>query len=140
MVREFENKDLSAVMELWLNANLDAHSFVPAEYWKNNLEAVKEMIPEAQVYVCEEDGEIVGFIGMMGNYIAGIFVDRSKRSKGMGTQLLNAAKAQKNRLTLSVYEKNKAAVRFYERAGFRIEKQGVDDDTKENEYMMSWQR
>jgi len=33
------------------------------------------MIPDAEVTVCEEDGHILGFIGITeGDYIAGVFV------------------------------------------------------------------
>ena len=33
MVRKFEEKDLETVMELWLAGNLQAHSFIPEQYW-----------------------------------------------------------------------------------------------------------
>lgn len=37
------------------------------------------MIPDAEVTVCEEDGHILGFIGITeGDYIAGVFVRGGK--------------------------------------------------------------
>ena len=53
------------------------------------------MLPEAEVYVYEKDDDIRGFIGMMENYIAGIFVDEKFRSCGIGRELLDYAKSVK---------------------------------------------
>lgn len=61
----------------------------------------------------EKDDDIRGFIGMMENYIAGIFVDEKFRSCGIGRELLDYAKSVKKELSLSVYKKNQAAARFY---------------------------
>lgn len=54
--RPFEKKDIDAVMHIWLSSNLEAHSFIPAEYWRKNTAAVRAMIPDAEVTVCEENG------------------------------------------------------------------------------------
>ena len=98
------------------------------------------MIPQADVYVYESDGVINGFIGLMNDYIAGIFVSKPYRSKGIGTALLNFAKDSRNKLILSVYVENKSAVRFYEKSNFTIESTGTDDNTLKTEYTMKWKR
>ena len=36
MIRRFENKDLDQVMSIWLQVNMESHSFIEADYWKNN--------------------------------------------------------------------------------------------------------
>lgn len=74
-------------MKLWLSGNVDAHPFIPKEYWESNFSMVEEQILQAEVFLCETDGEIQGFIGIVGNYIAGIFVDKKYRSLGIGKQL-----------------------------------------------------
>ena len=51
MIRRFENKDLNQVMSIWLQVNMESHSFIEADYWKNNYEMVREMIPKAEVGV-----------------------------------------------------------------------------------------
>ena len=94
----------------------------------------------AEVYVYMMEGKIAGFIGIMEEYIAGIFVDRQARSKGIGKELLDYAKSRKTRLTLRVYQKNKRAVRFYEREGFQIQQKAVDENTGEKELLMAWER
>ena len=61
MIRLFEFQDLDKIMDIWLQGNLEAHSFIDAEYWKKNFDSVKSVLPNAEVYVYEEDGEILGF-------------------------------------------------------------------------------
>lgn len=125
-------------MSIWLNANLEAHSFVDPEYWRGNCGAVEAMIPHAEVYVSEDQNGINGFIGVVDDYIAGIFVDASARTAGIGSQLLDRVRQDRNSLRLSVYKKNTAAVSFYRKRGFQIDKESVDPETAEPEYTMIW--
>lgn len=138
MIRRFENKDLDQVMSIWLQVNMESHSFIEADYWKNNYEMVREMIPKAEVFVSEENGLISGFIGLTDTYIAGIFVKAEEQSKGIGRRLLNTVMEKSNNLRLNVYRKNVRAGKFYEYCGFRIVKQEIDEDTSEEEYTMEW--
>ncbi len=140
MIRRLQETDIDRVMTLWLDTNLKAHDFVPAEYWKNNFESVKEMLPQAEVYVYEETGAIQGFVGLTGEYIEGIFVSGEMQSQGIGKRLLDHIKTEKDTLHLSVYQKNTRAIRFYQREGFVIQREGLDESTGEKEYVMLWQR
>lgn len=140
MIRKFQAGDLETVMSIWLNANLDAHDFVDPDYWRGNYNAVKAMIPQAEVYVSEDENGINGFVGLMDDYIAGIFVDGSARGTGVGSQLLDRAKQNRTSLHLSVYQKNKSAEAFYRKRDFQIDKESVDQETGETEYTMIWHR
>lgn len=138
MIRKFKNSDTEQVMRLWLAGNEDAHSFVPKEYWRSHYSEVQEALLEASVFVYETDGKIQGFIGMLNEYIAGIFVEKNFRSHGIGMQLLNYVKQRYAGLSLEVYQKNTRAVAFYHREGFIILSEGTDEDTGEKEYIMGW--
>lgn len=46
------------IMDLWLHANIESHSFIEADYWKKNYDMVRKLISEAEVYVAEENEEI----------------------------------------------------------------------------------
>lgn len=105
MIRKMELRDLDAVMKIWLDSNEQVHDFVPEEYWKNHFEEVRSILPEAEVYVYESEGKILGFAGMMEDYIAGIFVAEKFRSKGIGKILMKYMKEKKQKLSLSVYVK-----------------------------------
>ena len=140
MIRKLKLVDMDKVMCIWLNSNIEAHSFISEKYWRNNFEMVKQVLPKAEVYVYEDElnGEVQGFIGLEDMYIAGIFVCSERRSQGIGKKLLEHAKSVKSDLSLNVYEKNEKAVRFYLREDFRVKSKEIDKNTGENEYYMIW--
>ena len=139
MIREFREEDLDHIMEIWLNTNVQAHQFIPKQYWLNNFDRVKELLPTSEIYV-DEQGNRRGFIGIIDGYIAGIFVVDSEQSKGIGRQLIELAKSKYNKLTLAVYEKNTQAIAFYKKQGFKPIKRSVDEYTGETEIHMIWMR
>ena len=139
-IRALRRADIGRVMELWLDANLKAHSFIPTAYWKSNFDAVKEMLPQAEVYVYEDAGEIDAFVGLNGTYIEGIFVSGEMQSRGIGKRLLDFVKTKKTELRLNVYQKNMRAIRFYQREGFKILREGMDEATGEKDYEMTWRQ
>ena len=144
MLRKLEKADIGRVAELWLDSNRQAHDFIPARYWEDRLGMVKELFAQAELYVYEEregdDSRILGFVGLDGDYIAGIFVERDARSRGIGRQLLDFVKSIRPGLSLHVYQKNLGAVNFYKREGFRICQEQVDGDTGQEEYRMVWEK
>ena len=64
MIRKLQNVDINKVVDLWLKTNLEAHNFISEQYWISNYERVKEMLPQAEVYVYEDDKMIQGFLGV----------------------------------------------------------------------------
>ena len=142
MIRKFETQDLDAVMQIWLHGNLDAHAFIAASFWTEHFEMVRDLLPQAELYVHEDAStrQIDGFIGLTENHIEGIFVAKAARSKGIGKALLEYAKSRKPRLTLGVYQKNERALAFYQREQFAVHSEGIDEDTNEAEIQMLWTR
>lgn len=139
MIRKLQKTDINRVADIWLKTNLKAHYFIPEQYWTNNYEVVKEMLPQAEVYVYEDDKIIQGFIGINDEYIEGIFVSDEMQSRGIGKMLLDYIKDKKDRLQLKVYQKNVRAMSFYQREGFTIQSEGMDEFTGEKEYVMNWE-
>ena len=127
-------------MQIWFDGNIKAHDFISSEYWMDHYDMVKEMLPHAEIYVHENDDtkHVDGFIGLTDEYIEGIFVKESVRSKGIGKHLLDFVKTQKASLQLSVYQKNNRAISFYEREQFVIHSEGIDEDTNEKDFIMIW--
>ena len=140
MIRELRKADINKVAEIWLNTNIKAHDFIPAQYWKSNFELVKILLLQATVYVYEDKQEIQGFIGLSDEYIEGVFVSAKMQSQGIGKILLNYVKEKRNTLFLNVYQKNTRAISFYQREGFEIRRNGIDEATGEKDYVMVWQR
>lgn len=142
MIRSFQKDDLDKVMQIWLEANITAHSFIKNEYWLDNYIILKDIFPQAEIYIYEDiiTQDIVGFIGLSNNYIEGIFVKEAFRSKGVGKALLDYAKQIKSHLSLRVYQKNIRAVSFYKREQFKIQSADIDNATNEQEFVMIWGR
>ena len=140
MIRELREADINKVADIWLDTNIKAHYFISAQYWKDNFAFVKEALPQAEVYVYENDSEIQGFIGLSGEHIEGIFVSGERQSQGIGKLLLDHVKDRKLKLLLNVYKQNTRAMSFYWREGFEIQYEGLDKATEEKDYVMVWQQ
>lgn len=140
MIRKMQNTDINRVADIQLKTNLKAHDFIPEQYWTSNYELVKEMMSQAEVYVYEDNKMIQGFVGLSNEYIEGIFVSDEMQSCGIGKLLLDYIKNKKIRLRLNVYQKNARALSFYQREGFDIQCEGLDEATGEKEYIMLWQQ
>jgi putative acetyltransferase len=138
MIRSLKTDELETVMKIWLETNLVAHGFINEDYWKGNYESVKNMLPDATVFVSEENRAILGFIGLIGTYVAGIFVEANSQSKGIGKALLDYVKKSSPELSLQVYKRNPRAINFYRREGFFVSNEQTDEATGETEYGMKW--
>lgn len=138
MIRKLDKNDINQLLQIWLEVNIKTHNFIPKEYWEEQYDNVKELLPNSEIYVYEENEKIVAFVGLIQNYIAGIFVSFSFQSKGIGKKLLDYIKEFKKELSLNVYVKNTSAIKFYQREGFIINSQSIDEETKEQQILMIW--
>ncbi|MEI4283405.1 GNAT family N-acetyltransferase [Tetragenococcus halophilus] len=141
MIRELQEEDIEAVLTIWKEENVKAHDFIAASYWYSQIGMMKRALPQSEVYVyLDSKNNIAGFIGLAGEYIAGLFVTHKKQSGGIGKQLLDYVKTQKSKLTLEAYEKNQRAIDFYQREGFVTKEVNVDEETGEKEFVMFWKK
>ena len=138
MIRKMKAEDLQKVVELWLRVNIANHRFIKREYWLKQAAAVEEAMKDAEIYVKKKKKNFFFFLVFFDLYIAGIFVSNSKQSKGIGKSLLQHIKASSQTLSLKVYQKNEGALRFYQREGFKIVAEGLDEDNNEKEFLMTW--
>lgn len=138
-IRPMEEKDIDRVMEIWMIANKETHSFIDPSYWEGQEKYVREMIFGAEVYLCEQSERILGFAGLQGQYLAGIFVEKDSRGQGYGSRLLKFCMERTRCLSLHVYRKNDRAMEFYLTHGFKIDKAEMDTELGEVELFMSWE-
>ncbi len=140
MIRALEEQDMEQVMKIWLANNLESHHFIDQAYWYIYFEQVKAMIPESETYVDVEGEEVLGFVGVVDGFVAGLFVRSDKQSKGIGKKMLDYLKGKGMELKLHVYQKNKKAMQFYMRENFICERQIIDENTGEIEFVMEFRR
>ncbi|HBQ3113320.1 GNAT family N-acetyltransferase [Klebsiella pneumoniae] len=139
-VRRAINNDFNELTEIWFEASIIAHSFIPDSYWeKNKVKMQETYLPMSEVYVAEDSKNIYGFIALVDNHIASIFVLPSHQGKGIGKILVNYAKGIRKSLDLNVYQKNISSVNFYESVGFKIVSETRDNETDSKEFLMRWE-
>lgn len=138
MIRKFKIDELDIVMKIWLETNIKAHDFINKSYWQGNYDMVKELLPTSTIFIYEESCMIQGFIGLVESYIAGIFINTTNQSKGIGKALLDYVKENHTELSLHVYKKNVRAVKFYLREDFMVLNEQIDENTGEVELVMNW--
>ena len=79
-----------------------------------DLRYLRQMIGQYQVIVADKGGVAVGFLAREGASLSHLYVGSQERGKGIGGQLVEAAKGQSNRLELWCFQANEGAQKFYE--------------------------
>jgi len=137
MIRKFLSEDMDAVLDIWLSASLKAHDFVEANFWRSQLQNMRDIyIPASEVYIYEDKSEVLGFVALLDDRLAAIFVKPDKQGEGIGKALVEHAKTIRKTLTLSVYKANIASIHFYKSQGFFIIEESLDSATGQEEYVM----
>ena len=137
-ITHWTEQKLDQIMDIWFSSNQQAHPFVDPGYWESHRRQVREVIPQSELLVWTEGENIFAFLGLSGNWIAGLFVDASRRGQGIGHRLIESAKKRHSCLRLAVYVKNKRAVSFYQREGFSVVEERLDPSTGQLEREMEW--
>ncbi|SDM29406.1 GNAT family N-acetyltransferase [Sediminibacillus halophilus] len=140
-IRSNKKTEVDKLVEIWYEVSLIAHDFIDKNYWKSQQTAMAEKyIPMSETYVVSNEKGIVGFLSMMDNYMAALFIDVRHQGGGYGKGLLNFIKRQRESIQLKVYKKNKKAVDFYLKNGFVIKEETLDEQTSEEEFLMEWEK
>ncbi|WP_054709884.1 N-acetyltransferase [Bacillus sp. JCM 19041] len=139
MIREAKMEEIDQLTELWYRSSVKAHHFIKRAYWESQKDAMKERyFPMSETYVVTLQEDIVGFLSMVDDYMAALFVDESFQGEGYGKEFVRFIKGRRENITLKVYKKNSKAVHFYKKHGFVVVDEFVDQKTSEQEYLMEW--
>jgi GNAT superfamily N-acetyltransferase len=94
-----------------------------------------------ELWVVEEDGQVVGFADLRADMLAHLYVDPAWQGRGLGGNLFELAKQRRlDGFTWWVFQKNDGARRFYERHGARLVKltDGSDNMEREPDALYEW--
>ena len=83
MIRAYHPQDLATVLSIWLQGNLDAHPFVPVDYWRKNYALTAQLLPQAEVYVAEVHGQVVSGRGACERLLPGSRGGMGERLRGI---------------------------------------------------------
>ena len=140
-ITEISEKDITEIVDIWYEVSLQAHAFVPSDYWKKNKDQmISKYIPMSETFKAADGGNILGFISLLDEYLAAIFVKSEYQDRGIGSLLLNYAMSIRNKLQLKVFCKNIKSVEFYKSKGFSVISESKDNETGEDELVMQWHK
>jgi len=118
-IRQYENSDLDAVLSSWETATRLAHPFMTDEFIAQERINVAEVyMPNTDTWVVDIDGNVEGFIALMGNEVGAIFLQPEHHGKGVGKALMDKAQELHGDLEVEVFKENAIAREFYSRYGF----------------------
>ena len=121
MIRPYANDDLGDLLDVWYQASLIAHSFLPEKFFESERREIAERwLPMSETIVYEADGRVVGFLSLIGDEVGAIFVDPEHQGSGIGRALMDHASGSRASLTLNVFEANHIGRRFYDAYGFDV--------------------
>jgi GNAT superfamily N-acetyltransferase len=116
------------------NAWVDATDWMPRVHSAASVQRHyrEHVLVVCRVIVADLEGAVVGFVAVDAEgCVAGLFVAEGARGRGVGTALIEAAKAMRPEgLSLWTFEANAAARAFYARRGFVVDG-GTADDNEE---------
>jgi len=103
---------------------------------------VTVVYPRAQIWVCELQEQIVGFIAFCSGWIEHLYIHPDRQRCGIGSALLAVAQAAEPRLRLWTFQCNWPARRFYEAHGFAIEEMtdGATNEERQPDILYHWSR
>jgi len=131
-IRQYQADDLTSVMSAWENATKIAHSFLSEDFVAQVRKDIPALyIPNADTWVAEFDGQLVGFIALIGNEVGAIFLQPEFQGKGIGKMMMDKAQELHKNLELEVFKKNKIGRSFYSKYGFKQLEEKVHEPTGE---------
>lgn len=141
MIRLFEQTDTDAIMSIWLESTIQAHSFINKSYWEQSFDTVKNIyLPNSTTYIFEDESIIKGFISIIeDSFIGALFVEIDYQDQGIGSQLLHYATSNYPNLSLCVYNDNVKSTNFYISKGFKILAKQLNEESGYEEFLMRYE-
>jgi ribosomal protein S18 acetylase RimI-like enzyme len=124
LVRPARPADAAAIAQVHIRSREATMPYLPprkrsdaqVEAWVRDV-----VLPGSQVWVAELGGRVVGYAAVDGDDLDALYLLADVRRRGIGSRLLEAAKAHRPLgLDLFVFQKNTGARAFYLRHGFTV--------------------
>ena len=140
VIRRATGDDAHAIGRIFV-ATRDLMTYLPPVPDEDRPKLGGWIAERAEVWVAEEHGRIVGFVGLEADVVGHLYVAPGAQNNGIGAALLDYAKRLRpDRLELWVFQRNDGARRFYERHGFRLVRltEGAENMEREPDALYEW--
>lgn len=138
----FEPRWLGELVPMW-RASFEAGVGVidPHPLGEQQRYFVEQVLPHNEVRLAWRDRQLVGFVAATRDTVAQLYVRVGCQREGIGTALLEWAKAQSGgRLRLYTFARNRGACGFYERNGFVVAARGFEPTWQLEDIRYEWCR
>lgn len=130
IIRPYADADLEDLLFAWEDATKIAHPFLTEEFLATERHNIPNVyLPNAETWVLEQDGLVIGFIALLGNEIGAIFVRADCHGTGAGRALMDKAKQLLPTLEVEVFEANHIGRKFYASCGFTLLSRSIHEPT-----------
>ena len=132
MIRKIKVTDYPRLMEIWESAVSSTHDFLKEEDFLYYKEQLPIYFQHVTLFGFEQEGILIGFMGIAEGNLEMLFIDNKYRGAGIGKKLITYAIDNLQVTKVDVNEQNVQAVDFYEDMGFNIYKRSnLDGEGKE---------
>lgn len=132
MIRKIKATDYPRLMEIWESAVLSTHDFLKEEDFLNYKEHLPVYFQHVTLFGFEQEGILIGFMGIAERNLEMLFIDNNYRGTGIGKKLITYAIDNLQVTKVDVNEQNTQAVGFYKHIGFSVYKRSsLDGEGKE---------
>lgn len=129
-IRHYSKADLEAVLSSWEKATRLAHPFMTDEFITQERINVAEIyMPNTDTWVVEIEGDVEGFIALMGNEVGALFLQPKYHGIGAGRALMDKAQKLHGDLEVEVFKENSIGRKFYSQYGFELLEEKVHEPT-----------
>lgn len=130
MIRKYRDQDLNDLLDAWADASEIAHPFLTQDFLASERENIPKLyLPNAETWVFEDEGRVVGFVALLGNEVGAIFVHPSHQRRGVGKLLMDKAKGIRGELIVEVFKANSIGRAFYAKYGFETIAEKIHEQT-----------
>jgi ribosomal protein S18 acetylase RimI-like enzyme len=141
-LRQARTEDTTAICDVFAASRAAGLPFLPVIHGPDeDLAFFGGLVEHGWTTVAEEDGAIVGFLVLSESRLEHLYVHPDHWRRAIGSQLLHKAQAARpGGFDLWVFQRNGAAIAFYERHGMQVAEttDGADNEELEPDALMVW--
>lgn len=143
VISRYRETDLGALAGVFREVYLQTYPHFDQKFHepKRFQEILREnTLRDSQVWIAENDREIVGFLALKKNFIDQLYILEKFQNRGLGSFWVKRAQTvYPDFLELYTFACNKKAIAFYQKHGFKIIRRGIAPDEKMPDVLMRWQ-
>lgn len=138
----YESSFADETVAMWRSSKEAAIGRKEIHSFESHVHFLNHVLPlDFEIWLALDSGRVVGMVACNAEELSQLYVANGQQGKGIGTALLNLAKAGSGgRLFLYTFEINTQAQRFYEKHGFVEVGRGSENEENLPDIKYEWRR